>query len=301
MQATQSIPALSIVAERAPHGVVVAAVRRSEWVILAFQVYAALIGCLLPVASSVRYRVLLINLFVILAYAVLIRADFRRPRLALSVARDWLPLALVLLAYREMGWFALPQRDHLLESRFLAWDHAFLGAGIKTAIESLGPFLPSVLEIAYALVYTLAPFAVALLYVLRRRDSVDRFLLIFVSAVLLSYSQFPFWPSQPPRTLFPADQLPLYDTVFRRFNLWMLGSYGIHTSVFPSAHVAGAFSAAFGLREALPAARFWSRMLLIIAVFIAFATVYGRYHYLADAAAGLLLATAVPLFLKETR
>jgi len=54
--------------------------------------------------------------------------------------------------------------------------------------------------------------------------------------------------------------------------------------------VAGAFAAAFGAMQALPERRWVSRFLLVIASLIAIATVYGRYHYLSDAAAGLLVA-----------
>ena len=43
------------------------------------------------------------------------------------------------------------------------------------------------------------------------------------------------WPSEPPRLLYPEDNLPQIDTVFRRWNLWLLGGYSIQTSVFPSA------------------------------------------------------------------
>jgi membrane-associated phospholipid phosphatase len=60
--------------------------------------------------------------------------------------------------------------------------------------------------------------------------------------------------------------------------------------VFPSAHVAGAFSAALGMRRALPEHPWVWRLLLGMAALIATATVYGRYHYLADATAGLLMA-----------
>ena len=116
---------------------------------------------------------------------------------------------------------------------------------------------------------------------------------VFVLGVLLCYAQFPFWPSEPPRVVFFGQDFPAYDTVFRRFNLWMLGNYGIHTSVFPSAHVAGAFSAAFGMRYAMPSHRWLNRGLFVIATLIAVATVYGRYHYLADATAGLLIAVFV--------
>jgi hypothetical protein len=42
--------------------------------------------------------------------------------LALGVARDWLPLAVILLAYREMGWFALP---HQIDQIDLGGGHKF--------------------------------------------------------------------------------------------------------------------------------------------------------------------------------
>jgi membrane-associated phospholipid phosphatase len=142
------------------------------------------------------------------------------------------------------------------------------------------------------LTYTLAPFAVATIYLYRRRERVERFLFPFLLAVLLCYAQFPFWPSEPPRTVFPGEDFPTVITVFRRFNWWMLGGYGIHTSVFPSAHVAGAFGTAFAMMITLPEHRWVGRLLVAIAVLIATATVYGRYHYAADAAAGFTVAVA---------
>jgi membrane-associated phospholipid phosphatase len=75
--------------------------------------------------------------------------------------------------------------------------------------------------------------------------------------------------------------------------MWLLGIGGIHTSVFPSGHVAAAFSAAGGMCLFLPEHKWVGRFLAVLAVLIAIATVYGRYHYLADSLAGLLIAGAV--------
>jgi len=265
-------------------------VRKSEWVILSFLVYAVVLGALLPVPPTTRYLVTLINVAILAAYPVLIVADRTKSTIAFGVARDAVSLALVVLAYREMGWFAQPHLAHTLEASWVTWDRVVLQGGLRAVIESIGPVIPSILEIAYALVYTLAPFAIAMLYAYRRREMVDEFLFIFAVAVLLCYAQFPFWPSDPPRVVFLGQDLPSYPTVFRRFNLWMLGNYGIHTSVFPSAHVAGAFAAAFAAFRTLPERPWVSRSLLVIASLIAIATVYGRYHYLSDALAGLLVA-----------
>jgi membrane-associated phospholipid phosphatase len=276
-----------------PARIAVGGIRWPERVIAGFLIYAAAMALVLPVAASVRNLVVLLNLAVILTYALIWHFDSTRRMLAIGVIRDWLPLGLLLIAYREMGWLVLPHPGHALEAHWVIWDRLVLRGGATAAIEAFGPVLPSALEIAYALVYALAPFSIAVLYLYGRRERVDTFLFIFALGVLLCYAQFPFWPSEPPRVVFFGQDFPAYDTVFRRFNLWMLGQYGIHTSVFPSAHVAGAFAAAFGMRQALPEHKWVSRFLYAMALLIAAATVYGRYHYFADAAAGFSVAVMV--------
>ena len=270
-------------------------IRRSEWVVLVFLIYVLALLRFLPVAPAVEHRIALWNWAMVFVYMILLCIGFLKPAAWVDIARDWLPLAVVLLAYREMGWLAQPHASALLESRWIVWDRFLLRGGVKAGIEVFGPVLPSILEVAYSLVYTLAPLSIGILYVSGYRGRVDDFLFVFVLAVLLCYAQFPFWPSEPPRSLFSGQDAPSYDTVFRHFNLWMLGKYGIHTSVFPSAHVAGAFAAAFGMRQAAPARKWVNGLLLLVAILIAVATVYGRYHYVSDAMVGFLIAAAVSL------
>jgi hypothetical protein len=88
-----------------------------------------------------------------------------------------------------MGWLALPHSGHALEARWLPWDRGLLRRGVTAAIEALVSVLPSALEIAYSLGYALATFSIAVLYLYRRRDRVDRFLFIFALGVLLCYAQ----------------------------------------------------------------------------------------------------------------
>ncbi len=216
--------------------------RASEWLLIAYFTYTALLAQVLPLHPPVPTVTAVLNLTILAGYALLAYADSLRRGDFLGAIRDWFPFPLMLLAYREMGWFAQPHTSFALERLWVGWDRVLLyRLGLKPAIESLGPLLPAVLEICYTLVYTLGPFAAAMLYVYRRQRRMDVFLFIFQLGVLLCYAQFPLWPSEPPRAVFPAQDFPAYETVFRRFNWWMLGGYGIHTSVFPSAHVAGAF------------------------------------------------------------
>jgi membrane-associated phospholipid phosphatase len=126
-----------------------------------------------------------------------------------------------------------------------------------------------------------------MLYILHRRDVMGKVLFIYVVGTVAAYGLFPYFPSSPPRAVFPALDVPTANTLVRRLNLFLVGDYGIHSSVFPSAHVSSAFSAAWALLLYLPERRRLGWGMLIYAVLVSFATVYGRYHYAVDALAGL--------------
>ncbi len=264
--------------------------RASERVLAAYFAYTSVLAFVLRLRAPIPAVTVSLNLTVLAAYALLAWAHSLRGAAFLGVMRDWFPFPLMLLAYREMGWFAQPERRRDLERLWAAWDRAALEGGLRAAVEAFGPVLPAVLELSYILVYILGPFAMAMFYAYGRRERADSFLFTFTLGVLLCYAQFPLWPSEPPRTVFPGADLPSYNSIFRRINLWMLGGQGIHTAVFPSAHVAGAFSCAFAMIRDLPERPWVGRFLAVMAVLIATATVYGRYHYLADAAAGFAMA-----------
>jgi len=266
-------------------------VRRSELVLSVYFVYTAILAQALPVSHAVRGNAIMLCVTVLAAYAWLIYADSLWRKEIFGIIRDWFALLLVLAAYREMGWFAPHTHSFVLERRWVVLDRLVLrNWHAHDAIESLGPVLPAILEISYSLVYALAPFALAMLYVYGARKRSERFLLVFVLGTLLSYAQFPFWPSEPPRAVFPGEDAPSIYTVFRQFNWFVLSGYGIHTSVFPSAHVSGAFASAFGMMRALPGKTCVGRFLLVMAVLIAVATVYGRYHYIVDGLAGIAVS-----------
>jgi membrane-associated phospholipid phosphatase len=208
-----------------------------------------------------------------------------------SMTRDWLAGALALVAYREMDWFSPFAHNFRLELRWVEWDRAILyGAGLQRAIESAGAAFPFYLELCYALVYAVGPFLVAILYIEHRRELVNDAIFLYLLGTLLAYALFPYFPSDPPRIAFGGSDMPNLTTPLRRFNLWLVGGYGIHSSVFPSAHVSSAFSAAWAFFLFLPAKRRLGWGMLAYAVSVSVATVYGRYHYAADAAAGFLIS-----------
>jgi membrane-associated phospholipid phosphatase len=265
--------------------------RRSEWLLASYFTYAVAAAWILPVPPGIPLLTLAVNICILASFFLVAYADSLRQGRFLATLRDWYPMPLLVLAYREIGWFAPAQHSYELERVWVAWDKFLLNdLGFKAAIESMGPLLPSVLDLSYILVYAIPYFALGVLYCCGCRERAERFTFPFAFAVLFAYVLFPFFPSEPPRTVFPGEDFPSFDTVFRRLNWSLLASYGIHTSVFPSAHCSGAFAAALAMRLALPEKRWAWKVLLVMACLIATATVYGRYHYLADAAAGLAIA-----------
>jgi membrane-associated phospholipid phosphatase len=275
----------------APGTILLDVERLSERILAAYLAYTSVLALAFPLLPGQRARVLASNAGVLCASALLARLKAWH-RLD-AVLRDWTPLAIMILCYHQMGWFARPLLEHGLETSWVAWDRTLLyGLGAKAAVESLGPVIPWILEASYILVYALPVFMMAMIYAYRRLERSDELLTIYILGLCLSYGQFPFWPSEPPRTLFPGQDLPVYWCPIRSFSVWMLAGQGIHTSVFPSAHVSGAVAAAFAARRIFKDKPWLRRGVPVYAALVAIATVYGRYHYAADAAAGAVVGAA---------
>lgn len=257
--------------------------RSSEILIVAYFFYVALVALFLMANS---WRAWALAAAVSAALLFLTHAN--------GHVRDWVPLAATLIAFREMDWFARPA-DHHLEQIWLSWDRTVLVYS-RGFIESVRG--PAFLELCYLLVYAVAPVALWVLLAHGRRNQVNRFWLGYLAGTLGAYALFPYFPSQPPRILFPHADLPGTLTALRRFNLFILGNYSIHSSVFPSAHVSSAFSAAWGLFYTIPHRKRFGCLMAIYAGCVSVATVYGRYHYAADVAAGVGMSLVALMVLK---
>lgn len=256
--------------------------RPGEWVQIGYFAYVTLVALAMLPAQ-----------YALLGAVYALGAWFLFRRVSQGIARDWLALFFTLLAYRQMDWFTPERHKHALENTWIVWDHVVLHDwGLQRAVEIGGAALPSILECAYLVVYAAGPFCLAVLYVEGRFDRTWVVLLYYALGTMLSYGFFPYFPSEPPRVVFPDQDLPNIVTWVRRSNLVVLGGAGIHSSVFPSAHVSSAFSLAFGMRAALPEKRWIGACLAVYATLVAIATVYGRYHYAIDAVAGVGVAVA---------
>jgi membrane-associated phospholipid phosphatase len=262
--------------------------RSAEWLLVLYFGYVAAIAPRFPLPSPLAWRPFLVEVLVCALLLALAYGESREHAELFSIIRDWFSVGLILLAYREMDWFSALPRNFDLELRWVAWDRTLLHPwGLQRAVESLGTLGPLYLELCYALVYAVAPFVVAVLYFEHRRDRVNGAVFLYLLGTLLAYALFPYFPTDPPRVAFGGSDMPNVGTALRQLNLWLVGDFGIHSSVFPSAHVSSAFSAAWAILAFLPERKGFGWGMLLYASSVAVATVYGRYHYAADAVAGI--------------
>lgn len=221
------------------------------------------------------------------------RADRGPAHGALSILRDWLPAALVLVAYWSVDWAPSAHLDYNLEQTLVGWDRMILNDwALRDGIERFGALVPVVLEGAYLALYAVLPLAIAAFYAAHARDRLDDFLFPFLIGTLVTYALLPHFPSEGPRFAFPGEDLPRIDSLLRRVNLWILDHGDIRSSVFPSGHVAVGFSAAFAMWLAVPTRRRVGWALLAGAATVWITTIYGRYHYAADGLASLAVSGA---------
>jgi membrane-associated phospholipid phosphatase len=275
--------------------------RASEWIFISFFAYIAIVSHWFPERPNLHYQPVLILALVSAGFYALARSERRAIRQPISLARDFIPIILILLAFREMEYFLPTRYNQNLENISILWDRTLLdGWRLRPAIEKLGSILPAYLELCYLLVYGLPFYCVAILYLQHKRRKLDLFFAVYLTGTLVAYAQFPFFPSQPPRLVFPKLDQPGVITLFRKMNLAILQGATIHVGVFPSAHVSSAFSAAWGMFLVLPKKKVFGWSVLAYAVSVSISTIYGRYHYTADVAAGFavsLLSALVAILL----
>jgi membrane-associated phospholipid phosphatase len=264
----------------------IAFLRTNEWLLVAYFLLAA-------ARAGVRgaYAVAAFDASVPLVFVTIEIVERRVRRAWIDIARDWTPLAFLLPAYWNIDVFVAPRSSYAFEFRWIGLDRVLLNEWhVRAMIESLGPLLPSVLEFSYLILYAMPPVLLGAVYQFSGRQRADQFLFTLFAGTLLAYSLLPLFPSESPRIFFSGQDLPTLTTVFRRANIWVLNACDIRTSVFPSGHVAAAFSCAFAAISAIPKKPWIGRLLLLYATVVAINTLYGRYHFAIDGLAGFGIA-----------
>jgi membrane-associated phospholipid phosphatase len=255
--------------------------RASEWITVAYFAYLAGAAAVVPgIAQRQRRRA--IGTAIAVVIVVVTVAAFGTSAL---VWRDWMPLMYILLGYRLPA-LLVTSTNQELERWLLTLDRRWLGMENGTMISERAPRpVIELLELAYLFCYPMVPIGLACLHVAGLRAESDRFWTAVLLAVFGCYGVLPWLPTRPPRAI-EGGPAPSSGFV-RRINLRVLGVASIQLNTFPSGHVAASLATALAVYARLPSA---GLALGLLALAIALGSVVGRYHYAADALAGVALA-----------
>ena len=275
-------------ADSTPQTEAILRLRGGERVSLLFFVYLAGLGIYRQIGAM--------QIFALLTMALAIFGgavwESSRSTALTRVVRDWLSMGLILAGYWSVGWFLAPPLAQQQE-KWLGWDRVVLSDwGLRAAVECMGRVIPSVLELLYLLLYAIPPICICAIYWVGGRQRVHAFLFTLLLGTFSAYALLPLFPVHGPHVVYPLVDLPNLIGFGRPLNAWILDHMDIPTSVFPSGHVAVAFSAAFGmLRAVRKHVGLWVPVFLVAAL-VYVATLYCRYHYCVDGLASIAVATA---------
>jgi membrane-associated phospholipid phosphatase len=206
-----------------------------------------------------------------------------------SFARHWHPLAVYIFCFEELrvlvhaifpGWF----------DRWLIAFDCRLAGGADPSVwlaRFATPTLNDFMQFAYMTYFVYLVLLPALLYACRERRA---FWTVMASTALANYSIYVIavlFPIESPHFALATLEAPSLDGGWCTAAINLIERFGrVHGGAFPSAHVAGslvAMCASWRYRRWL----FW--VCLPFFASMCAATVYGRYHYIADVLAGLVV------------
>lgn len=220
--------------------------------------------------------------------ALLARMRESGPRLLRFISL-WYPVTLFGFLFEEIGqivhaiypgWF-----DHWL----IAADYWMFGAHPTVWVEQFSSYwLNEYMQLVYTSYLFLIPLFGAYLWLRRRRESFELYLVSMCVTYYLCYLIFVLFPIESPHhTLAHLQQVELTGGPFTAF-INLIEKHGrVHGGAFPSTHVAGSWVV---LISAFRSGRRTGYALLPLVLSISAATVYGRYHYVSDVIAGVAMA-----------
>lgn len=262
-----------------------------EWLSLAYLEWlnAALMIFHRNIAQPGLYIVL--HCWVALAIVCLAWAAAHSSSKIVQFARHWYPLALYLFFFEELG-----RLVHLI---FLGWfdpwliDFDYRFAGVHPAAwlaRFSNPALNDFMQFAYMTYFLYLVILPAILYAAKERLAFWTVMASTAAANYFIYAVAVLFPIESPHYSLPAlETKPLVGGTFTAAINFIERFGRVHGGAFPSAHVAGSVVALLG---ALRYRRwlFWACLPFFISMCVA--TVYGRYHYVADVIAGIAVGAA---------
>ncbi|MGC1167376.1 MAG: phosphatase PAP2 family protein [Candidatus Acidiferrales bacterium] len=232
-----------------------------------------------------------LHLAIAATIAQLAKSAVRTQNPALQFARNWYPLPLYIFFFEELQHLVHAIFPNWFDSWLIQFDHRL--AGVHPSVwmaRYANPALNDAMQFAYMTYFLYLVILPAILYAQKNREA---FWTVMTSTAIAHYSVYVIailFPIESPHfALASLNPAPLKGGAFTA-TIELIEHFGrVHGAAFPSAHVAGSTVAILAARRYKPWL-FWLCLPFFASMCVA--TVYGRYHYIADVLAGLAVGVA---------
>lgn len=271
---------------------ILAEVRRAcgafEWVTFVYFAWLETMIALFHFHLAHPMRLLAIHLAIPAGIAALVCIAARSPNGFLRFARHWYPLPLYLYCFEELQGLVHLIFPNWFDRWLIAFDYNFAGVHPSVWLARFAnPSLNDFMQLAYMTYFLYLVILPAILYLQRERPA---FWTVMTSTAIAHDSVYViavlFPVESPYYSLASLHLKALHGGIFTAA-IDLIEKHGrVHGAAFPSAHVAGSMVAMLAARRYRPWL-FWTCLPFFICMCVA--TVYGRYHYVADVLAGIVV------------
>ena len=199
---------------------------------------------------------------------------------------------LLMYLFDEMQYFQHLLFSSWLDDIVLGVEASIFGGNVVRMLESVvHPYVTEGLMFTYVLYMPLLPLLAGFLYVVGGDKALSDYLLNISMIFLFCYAGYVLFPVASPMHFSPSSYAtPLEGGLFTWCGEWLRHNQHYPGGSVPSAHCAAATGMLIMLRR-----YYRNGYYVCIPIFslLYAATVYGRYHYLTDAVAGICVALIV--------
>lgn len=213
----------------------------------------------------------------------------------LRVLADWYPILIIPLLYSALDVlnFAV-WAGRFFDPLILQVEEWLFGGQPSTTFARAAPWVPlsELLHAAYISYYPLIYLPPLALYLRGKRREFQAMLWAMVTAFLLHYLVFIYFPVQGPRYLFPIPGGAVAEGPLFGLAHSLLETGSSRGAAFPSSHMAIAVVQTVSAFRFLPRA---APVILLATVGLGVGAVYGGIHYATDMVAGAMTGLAIAL------
>ncbi|MBD3170418.1 MAG: hypothetical protein GF307_13115 [candidate division Zixibacteria bacterium] len=236
-------------------------------------------------------NILLLSIYLMLVYAIAERWSNSPSKWKLFIRRTY-PLFSFVYFYEQTGQFILLIHDRYFDYHIVALERMIFGGSPTVMLQAVShPILNEIMMLGYVSYFFMIPVIGINFYIKRQFEYLERLVTATCIGFFFSYLFFIFYPVKGPRFILAGEYyMQLDGWIFTPLAAYVINNAGLHGGCMPSSHVA------IAVITTLLARRYAPRLFpyyLYFASTLTIGTFWGRFHYVSDAVAGIIVGVVM--------